>query len=234
MPVIIDADYLKSLSPAHKGYRQWTWSFYLKGVPGSDLKGMEAKLPNMPKRRCLITALLRAVIYRFVRWKEIYFMSFSSHALSLLTYLRCNDPAFIATMLAIAVLILLFAGINYLNLSVAQSGFRAKSTAIQRLLGSGKRAIFWGFHSRVGSCSYYLGDNSRCYCMAGFPVVLQTYDDADVFRRRAVMAQYLSHSRHSIDYGYGSRMGSCHGHLRLQTHRGDTRHFPQKEKERLQ
>ncbi len=145
VPVIIDADYLKSLSPAHKGYRQWTWSFYLKGVPGSDLKGMESEITEYAKEKVPNYSLVTSGNISLRPLKEIYFMSFSSHALSLLTYLRCNDPAFIATMLAIAVLILLFAGINYLNLSVAQSGFRAKSTAIQRLLGSGKRAIFWGF-----------------------------------------------------------------------------------------
>lgn len=59
--------------------------------------------------------------------------------------MRGNDKSFLMVLGATAVLILLFAVINYINLSVAQSGFRAKEAATRRLLGGSKAGLFSGF-----------------------------------------------------------------------------------------
>ena len=57
------------------------------------------------------------------------------------TLLR-GDRDFVVVLLSIAVLILLFAVINYVNLTVAQTGFRAKEMATRRLLGSSRLDLF--------------------------------------------------------------------------------------------
>jgi putative ABC transport system permease protein len=44
---------------------------------------------------------------------------------------------------AITLLILIIAIINYINLTVAQVGFRSKETAIKKLMGSSKQSILW-------------------------------------------------------------------------------------------
>ena len=45
-------------------------------------------------------------------------------------------------LLSVGLLILLFAVINYVNLTVAQTGFRAKEMATRRLLGSSRKELF--------------------------------------------------------------------------------------------
>lgn len=59
--------------------------------------------------------------------------------------LRVNNINFLYSLATMALLILLFAMINYINLSVAQSGFRAKEAATRRLLGGTKLQLFSNF-----------------------------------------------------------------------------------------
>ena len=51
------------------------------------------------------------------------------------------DPGFIRLFLGAGVLLLLFAVLNYVSLTVAQTGFRAREMASRRLLGAQKNAI---------------------------------------------------------------------------------------------
>ena len=53
-----------------------------------------------------------------------------------------NSRATVSIFAAIALLILIIAIINYINLTVAQSGFRSKEIAIRKLMGSPKGALF--------------------------------------------------------------------------------------------
>lgn len=56
-----------------------------------------------------------------------------------------NSKTMIFILSAIVVAILILSLINYNNLSVAQAGFRAKETAIKKLLGSQTRQLFFQF-----------------------------------------------------------------------------------------
>lgn len=60
-------------------------------------------------------------------------------------YSRHTDKKFLAILGVTALMILIFAMINYINLSVAQTGFRAKEAATRRLLGSTKLQLFVSF-----------------------------------------------------------------------------------------
>ena len=60
-------------------------------------------------------------------------------------HMRANSKSFLLVLSVTALLILLFAVINYINLSVAQSGFRAQEAATRRLLGGSKGSLFAGF-----------------------------------------------------------------------------------------
>ncbi|HEY4787899.1 MAG TPA: FtsX-like permease family protein, partial [Bacteroidales bacterium] len=55
--------------------------------------------------------------------------------------IKQNNKTWIKVLSAIAVLILLLSVINYINLTIAQSGFRSRETAIRKLMG-GKRSSF--------------------------------------------------------------------------------------------
>lgn len=56
-----------------------------------------------------------------------------------------NSKVFVTIQSAIALVILLIALINYINLSVAQAGFRAKEAAVKKLVGTDNRQLFRQF-----------------------------------------------------------------------------------------
>lgn len=58
---------------------------------------------------------------------------------------RSNSRHYLLALQVTVWVILLFAVINYINLSVAQSGFRAKEAATRRLLGGSRGSLFCGF-----------------------------------------------------------------------------------------
>ena len=53
-----------------------------------------------------------------------------------------NSKMFVSVLMAIVGVILILSLINYNNLSVARAGFRAKESAVKKLLGSNNRALF--------------------------------------------------------------------------------------------
>lgn len=59
--------------------------------------------------------------------------------------LRGNSRTLLRVLMAVALIVLLFAVINYVNLSVAQSGFRAREAATRRLLGGTRGGLIGGF-----------------------------------------------------------------------------------------
>ncbi len=67
----------------------------------------------------------------FVPIKDIYFSEIQSA-----DKLRHGDWKFVMLLMSVGIITLVFAVINYINLTVAQTGFRAKEMATRRLLGS--------------------------------------------------------------------------------------------------
>lgn len=68
---------------------------------------------------------------------EQYFAKAASYS-----SLRKGDWRFVIVLMSVGFLILIFAVINYINLTVAQAGFRAKEMATRRLLGSSRGELF--------------------------------------------------------------------------------------------
>ena len=56
--------------------------------------------------------------------------------------LRHGDWKFVMVLMSVGILILVFAVTNYINLTVAQAGFRAREMALRRLLGSSRPELF--------------------------------------------------------------------------------------------
>lgn len=72
----------------------------------------------------------------FIPLKDLYFSGISSYTL------KQGDWKFVMILMSVGFLILIFAVINYINLTVAQTGFRAKEMATRRLLGSSRGELF--------------------------------------------------------------------------------------------
>lgn len=82
-------------------------------------------------------------------WKEVTFTPFRDFYFSSLSSdtLNHGNKSFVIILLTIGLAILLFAVINYINLTVAQTGLRAKEMATRRLLGANRGEIFRRFVS---------------------------------------------------------------------------------------
>ncbi|EHP46714.1 ABC transporter permease [Odoribacter laneus] len=80
--------------------------------------------------------------------KEVYWSSKATYGI------QRNSRMFVSMMMAIVGVILILALINYNNLSVARVGFRAKESAIKKLLGSNNRALFRQFVTESVSLCY--------------------------------------------------------------------------------
>lgn len=72
----------------------------------------------------------------FIPLKDLYFSDINSGGL------EHGDWKFVMILMSVGILILIFAIINYINLTVAQTGFRAKEMATRRLLGSSRSELF--------------------------------------------------------------------------------------------
>ncbi len=70
--------------------------------------------------------------------RDVYFINISGN-------LPHGNKSMVTLLLTIALVILIFAVLNYINLTVAQTGFRAKEMASRRLLGASKREVFLKF-----------------------------------------------------------------------------------------
>ncbi|MDE6483279.1 MAG: ABC transporter permease, partial [Rikenellaceae bacterium] len=141
----------KYMKPYYKGYQMWNSDTYVKAVRGSNLPSKQDEINDYFSKYTNAlwsdTEKSNGAHIEVVPVTDIYFTGRCGD------FGRCNDKDFLSVMIVTALLILIFAGINYLNMSVSQSGFRAKSAAIQRLLGSSKGDMFWGFITEsVGVC----------------------------------------------------------------------------------
>jgi putative ABC transport system permease protein len=72
----------------------------------------------------------------FTPLKEVYFSDKKGYSL------KHGDWKFVMVLMSVGIVVLLFALTNYINLTVAQAGFRAKEMATRRLLGSTRRELF--------------------------------------------------------------------------------------------
>ena len=116
------------------------WNLYILTTAGADLN---AKLPDMeqyfrngmdyPDFRNGTMATLK-----ITPLEQVYLSRSADDP----TYQRANNIAFLVILTVVAILILVFAVINYINLSVAQLGDRAQETAVRRLLGESKIGVF--------------------------------------------------------------------------------------------
>ena len=108
-------------------------------------RGAELTQPKLDQMRDILKTFFW--IYKDERAKELVAepLTEAYYTEVLTNEMRGNNKSFLLVLGATALVILLFAVINYINLSVAQSGFRAKEAAMRRLLGGSKGSLFAGF-----------------------------------------------------------------------------------------
>ena len=105
--------------------------------PGADL---QAKVPDMLSFfREIYWPYLGNVVQqvRLVPLRDLYFDPVNNA-----NKLAHGSRSFLLILLGVGLVVLVFAVMNYINLTVAQSGFRAREMAARRLLGASRGNIF--------------------------------------------------------------------------------------------
>lgn len=109
---------------------------YLKLNEGTDYKELIPQVNKiLTEAYAHIGAGLEKLTFSLSPVAENYFSDYSSNVC------RRGEPTMVMLIAIIGLIILAFAVMNYINLTVAQAGRRAKEMATRRLLGSQKRDI---------------------------------------------------------------------------------------------
>jgi putative ABC transport system permease protein len=109
---------------------------FFQTVPGSDIQSRAEEIAGFLKEIFWIYKRGLWQQVEFTPLKDIYFSRISAN------YLQQSDRTFVIVFVFVGILILIFAVINYINLTVAQTGSRAKEMATRRLLGSSRGELF--------------------------------------------------------------------------------------------
>lgn len=110
---------------------------FLLERPGADLR---AKVPDMLSFFKKIYWPYQGNVFQQVRLvplRELYFEPVNND-----NKLAHGSRSFLFILLGVGLVVLVFAVMNYINLTVAQSGFRAREMAARRLLGASRGNIF--------------------------------------------------------------------------------------------
>lgn len=110
---------------------------FVKVHPGADL---------LSKREDML-AFFKEIWWIYARggWNEVVLTPLKEayfHLPSRYSSLRNGNWHYVLILLLVGAVILFFAVLNYINLTVAQTGFRAKEMAARRLLGASRGTIF--------------------------------------------------------------------------------------------
>lgn len=109
---------------------------FILARPGADLT---AKIPDMLDYFKEIYWIYKGNVYQHVTLtplRDVYFLSQNNDG-----GFNYGSWPFVMILFGVGAVILLFAVINYINLTVAQTGFRAKEMAARRLLGASRGEI---------------------------------------------------------------------------------------------
>lgn len=129
------AEFNSSLSKTNQGNAGSCLSFLLL-KPNADLKARTGDILKFFNERYWVYRKGFVKEVRIVPLSEIYFEPINAHTL------RQGDKRFSLVLMSVGILILIFAITNYINLTVAQAGQRAKEMATRRLLGSSRAELF--------------------------------------------------------------------------------------------
>lgn len=116
-----------------------SFGLYFLAKSGADLISKIPQILADFKENYWIYKSGRAKIFDLQPLQDIYFSEYSGSAT------HGNSKVLVSILTAIVVIIFLLALINYNNLSVARTGFRAKEAAVKKLLGSANANLYRQF-----------------------------------------------------------------------------------------
>ncbi len=116
---------------------------FVMAYPGADLEARKADILSWCRENCWTFSPERGYADNYVRLiplRKVYFLQEANEDYN--EGLNLGNRKTVALLLTMCLILLLFAILNYVNMTTALSGFRAKEMATRRLLGASKRSIF--------------------------------------------------------------------------------------------
>lgn len=110
---------------------------FIKMKPGADLRSKIPDILSYFKEMFWIYKQGMSKTVSLLPVNELYFSELNEFGA-----VNTGNKRFVIVLLSVGVLILIFAIFNYINLTVAQAGQRAKEMATRRLLGSSRGELF--------------------------------------------------------------------------------------------
>lgn len=129
-------EYNRSISMDNPGNAGSTVPF-IKMKPGADLRPKIPDILSYFKEMFWIYKQGMAEKVGLVPLSDLYFLGMDEFG-----SVNSGNKRFVVILLSVGILILIFAIFNYINLTVAQAGQRAKEMATRRLLGSSRKELF--------------------------------------------------------------------------------------------
>ena len=138
MDIIMRAERLCDINSANDEHMSNSGAVttFILARPGADLT---AKIPDMLDYFKDIYWIYKGNVYQHVTLtplRDVYFLSQNNDG-----GFNYGSWPFVMILFGVGAVILLFAVMNYINLTVAQTGFRAKEMAARRLLGASRGEI---------------------------------------------------------------------------------------------
>ncbi len=108
--------------------------YYFLAKPNTNLPAKSTQVLELLKKNTWFYEEERAKTVGFESIEESYFSDKKGN-------IRQNSKTLVTVLSVIVLIILLLAIINYINLTIAQSGFRNKEVAIRKLMGSSRSSL---------------------------------------------------------------------------------------------
>ena len=112
---------------------------FLMTYPGADLLAKKGEMLDWMEENFWIYKY-RYDKVRIIPLKDMYFLENGNQDWT--ETIQFGNRSFVNLLLAMCLLLLAFAVLNYINMTTALTGFRAKEMATRRLVGADKRSIF--------------------------------------------------------------------------------------------
>ncbi len=139
--VLIRGDIITKINHSHDEYMSNAAAgvTFVMTYPGADLMARHDDILNWCEENFWIYKHKYDEV-RIIPLRDMYFLNNGNYDWT--GALNFGDRSFVNLLLAMCLMLLLFAILNYVNLSTALIGFRAKEMATRRLVGATKTGIF--------------------------------------------------------------------------------------------
>ena len=112
---------------------------FVMAYPGADLQGRQSDILDWCEENFWVYKRQYDNV-RLIPLRNMYFLDDGNKDWT--ETIQFGNRSFVNLLLAMCILLLAFAVLNYINMTTALTGFRAKEMATRRLVGSDKRSIF--------------------------------------------------------------------------------------------